>query len=889
MPNLKFLSILTGVLLVVFFVVYAAFYFVFLDLFVDLWWFQSLKLEFYFWLKLLYRFFLSGGVTLVFFAMFFFHFWIASSYLGLDPPESIQDNYIRRRQFRRFADVFMSGSMRFYIPVSLVLAIFVAIPFYDRWEASLLFFFGGDSGVKDILYGNDVSFYLFAYPIYMLVQRELLAVAVLVFCLVGLLYWLQDKFVPGQKRGFPLGAKIHLLILLAFVFAFVVWGFLLERFSLLYTNTHEPVFYGPGFIEIRYYLPLIWLSIVTFLSTVVTGGLFIFYQKPRMRTSFFASLVVFLCVWQLPHLKIVPNLLQKYVVNPNPVRTEGAFIKHNIDATLAGYRLDQVKTKEIRIDLNAAEDIATWGTQERFENVPVWDREFIIDTYRQLQEIRPFYHFKNVDEDRYPISGHTRQVNISAREVDISKLPPEAQNWENMHLRYTHGFGAVVTPAAQDADQPLIWYLRDLNLQSPVGLAVQRPDIYYGQVFNSGKSDYVIVPNELEVMGVFGTDVDLLGGYRGVGGIPIASYFRKALLAIYFQEEKIFFSANLLAESRVKMRRNINERINYIAPFLRLDKDPYLVMGKDRFYWVVDAYTLSQYYPVSTPSRDVFFQGSEDFNYIRNSVKITVDAVDGDVSFYIADTTDAIVKAYDRAYPGLFKPLQAMPEELHRHLRYPRDLFYVQMQIYAKYHQKQPELFYEQAETWASAIVREQPVFPYYQTMGFGNCGDREEFVMINPMTPVNRGNLSMIGIASILDKAGCGQDYTPGITVYRFAKDVQVNGPAQIEALTQQVPEISAQFTLWGQSGSRVSLGRMVLLPMGNTVLYVQPVYILSSKNQIPELVRVIVTVGNETVMDTTLASAFNRLKQRFIKDFADETKITPPIIGLPSVLPVK
>jgi len=881
MFNLKFLPALIGASLVIGFVAYVAFYFVFLDLFVDFWWFQSLKLEFYFWLNLLYKFFLSGAVTLVLFVIFFFHFWVASSYLGLNPPEEIEENYIRRGQFQRFADAFMSGSIKYYTPVSFVLAFVIAVPFYDQWEMALLYFFGDDAGVEDTLYGKDVSFYLLSYPVFMLIQKELLAVAALMFCLAALLYWLEHKLVPGQKREFPLGAKIHLTVLSFFVFAFVVWGFFLERYSLLYTASHEPVFFGPGFVEIRYQLPLIWLGMAGFLLTVFTGGLFVFSEKHRVKYPFFISLVLFLGILGLPKLQAIPDLLQKYVVNPNPVRTEKPFIQNNIDATLAAYGLNEVDTVDVEIKLDAAESIETWGTQKRFENIPVWDREFIIDTYRQLQEIRPFYRFRSVDEDRYNIMEHTRQVNISAREVDISRLPESAQNWENTHMRYTHGFGAVVTPAAQDADVPLAWYLRDLNMQSQVGLAVKHPDIYYGQIFQSDKSDYAIEPNQLDVIGVAGTDIPLRGYGYGRGGIPVSSYFRKALLAMYFGDEKIFFSANMTKESRIKFRRNIVDRVRYIAPFLHLDKDPYLVMTNDRFYWMIDAYTLSNYYPSSLPTEDFFAGESQQLNYIRNSVKVTVDAVDGDVNFYIADPSDVIIKAYDNAYPGLFKSLQDMPGELHKHLRYPRDLYYLQMKVYAKYHQSQPELFYEQAETWGAAIVRGQPVLPYYQTMDFGNCGDREEFVLINPMTQVNRSNLSMIGVASVLDKVGCGSDYKPTITVYKFGKEVQVNGPEQIESLTQQVPEISAQFTLWGQAGSKVNLGRMVILPMGNTVLYVQPVYMLSEKNQIPELVRVIVTIGTETVMDRTLASAFSRLRGKFAKDFSEESKVTAPMGG--------
>ncbi|MDD5578073.1 MAG: UPF0182 family protein [Methylobacter sp.] len=865
MRNWKFLTALIGPILVIGIILYVAFYFVFLDLFVDLWWFQSLKLEPYFWLRLLYKFFLFGGVTLVFFIIFFFHFWIASRYLGLNRSDEVLGSLDKNRRFQRLADKFMNGSVKIYTPISLILAVVVAMPFYKQWETSLLYFFGGDSGITEPVYGNDISFYLLSYPIYMLVQQELLSTAVLIFFLVGFLYWLEHNFVPNQHKEYPFGAKIHLMVLLGFVLIYVVWGFLLQRFSLLYIDTHEPVFYGPGFIEIRYKLPLIWLGIITFLATTITAGVYIFSEH-HLKAPFFISLIVFVGVLLLPKVQFIPELIQRYIVNPNPVKTEKPFMQHNIVATLDAYDLKNIKTVDLTIKLNATQDIETWGTQKRFENIPVWDREYLIDSYKQLQEIRPYYQFLSVDEDRYFILDHTRQVNLAAREVNISKLPLEAQNWENTHLRYTHGYGAVVTAAAQDADKPLVWYLRDLNLHSDVGFDVKHPDIYYGQE----KFDYAIVPNKLNVVGIAGSDPTLVEAYHGEGGVPIPSLFRKALFAFYFKDEKIFFSTNISTESKVKLRRNITERINMLTPFLHLDKDPYLVVTQDRFYWIQDAYTLSNWYPVSQPAADDFLEGNQNFNYIRNSVKIVVDAFDGDVDFYISDPSDAIIQAYANAYPGLFKNLEEMPAELKKHLRYPRDLYYLQMKVYAKYHQQSPELFYEQAETWQFANVRKQPVRPYYQTMDFGNCNNKEEFVMINPMTPVNRDNLSMIGVASILDGKNCGPDYKPGITVYRFGKDVQVNGPAQVEALINQNPEISAQFTLWGRYGSVVKMGRMIILPMGNTILYVQPIYLVSVKTKIPELTRVIVSIGNEVVMDKTLWSAFERLKKIYTKDAA-------------------
>ena len=297
------------------------------------------------------------------------------------------------------------------------------------------------------------------------------------------------------------------------------------------------------------------------------------------------------------------------------------------------------------------------------------------------------------------------------------------------------------------------------------------------------------------------------------------------------------------------------------------------MITEDRFYWIQDAYTTSDKYPVSKPAEDDFLDGKHKFNYIRNSVKVVVDAYHGSVNYYIAEPDDPIISAYSRAYPGVFKDLDEMPEELREHLRYPRDLFYLQMKVYAKYHQTIPALFYEQAETWQYAVINDKLVRPYFITMDFGNCNDQEEFVMINPMTPIHRDNLSMVGVAGTLDKSKCGISYDPGMTIYKFPREVQVNGPAQVDALIDQDPLISEQFTLWDQHGSEVKRGRMVILPIDNSILYVQPIYMLSRRTKIPELVRVIVSIGNQVVMEKTLWLAFQQLKRKFIKEAKDLT----------------
>jgi uncharacterized protein len=861
-----FLTMFTTVLVVLISLT-VAIYFIFIDFFVNFWWFQSLHFETYFWLRLFYKFIFSGGVTLVFFTLFFFHFWIASRYLGLNPESESLYVFDKRQKYKRLADNFARILVKIYTPISLVLAIFIAFPFYQKWETSLLYFFGRSSGVNDSVYGNDISFYLLSYPLYILIQKELLTASILILSLVGILYWLEHAFIPGQKKEYPLGAKIHLTALLGMVVAFVIWGFILKRFSLLYTETNEPIFYGPGLIELRYQLPLIWLAIFSFLALSVSAELFIFSEKPRIKTPLLISGVAFLFFLWLPTNRVMPDIIQKYIINPNPVKTNKPFIKNNIEATLNAYDLNNVNIIDLPIKLDPSEDVSNWTTQKRIENIPVWDREFLIDSYRQLQEIRPYYTFNSIDEDRYFILDHVRQVNFAAREVNLSKLPPEAQNWENIHLRYTHGYGAVVTPAAQDADKPLAWYLRDLNLYSPVGLSVKNPDIYYGEEQYS----YAVVPNQLSVVAISGDDVSIQKPFTGEAGIPFNSLFRKVLLAVYLHDLKIFFSPNITDQSKLKIHRNIKDRIRTLTPFLYLDTDPYLVITKDRFYWIQDAYTVSNWYPVSKATESDILAKGEKLNYIRNSVKIVVDAYDGQVDYYISDPSDPLIEAYANSYPGLFKHIEEMPADLYKHLRYPRDFYYLQMKIYAKYHQQDPALFYQQSETWQFAKVRGNLVMPYYQTMDFGHCDNIEEFVLINPMTPINRNNLSIIGLAGVLDKKNCTLNYHPGITIYNLGKKIQVNGPAQVEALIHQDPDISQEFTLWDMRGSRVQLGRMIILPMGNTILYVQPVYLVSTVLKIPELTRVIVSIGNHVVMDKTLWSAFSRLKKIFTTASAD------------------
>jgi uncharacterized membrane protein (UPF0182 family) len=864
MVKVKRIIFLLMVITIVLLLGYVAFYFLFLDLFVDFWWFKSLKLENYFWLRTFYRYFFSIGVTVFFFGVFFVNFWAASRYLGIDAEEEGVLDSSQRKRLYQIVRWFRTGSLALFTPISLIMAFVLAIPFYEHWEYATLFFFGSASGIVDPIFGNDISFYMFSYPMFTLVQKELLVVSCFILVLVSLQYWLAHHYIPAQKKNYPVGVKLHLSLLLIFLVVHAVWGWLLERFSLLYVDDHLPEFFGLGFVELRYQLPLIWLKIITFVLLVTLVATYFFSKSKRSVLPMTSCILFFTVLVGLSLWPVIPDFVSKYFVKPNPVSMERAFMENNIEATLAAYKLDNIHVEEKKLALNPVADIEKWKSQKYLDNVPLWGSELLIDGYRQLQGIRSYYSFPNVDESRYFINDHLTQVNLAARELNLGRLPSDAQTWENKHLRYTHGYGAVVTPTSQDADQPIKWYLHDLSLTSEQGFKIKHPEIYYGEEHY----DYAIVPNKLDIVGVSGhthTHTSTLDYYHGLGGIPLNSLFRKFLFSAYLGDKKTFFSTSVTRKSKLRFRRNIQERVQTVVPFLTLDKDPYLVITDDRLYWILDAYTLSDWYPDSFPINHEFSNEKRQFNYIRNSVKVTVDAYSGQLSLYISDPSDVIVAAYSRAYPGVFKQLDEMPDFLRKQLRYPRELFFLQMAVYVKYHQTQPELFYQQSETLAFSTVEGSQIQPYYITTTFNRCKGQEEFVLVNPMTPVNRDNLSVLAIAGTLSfrENACVDSYEPNLTIYKFHKDSQVNGFAQVNALIDQNTEVSSMFTLWDQHGSKLVKGRMVVLPMGDSILYVQPVYMVADDTKIPQLSRIIASIGNEVVMEKSLILALTQLQR--------------------------
>ena len=847
------------------------------DFLVDLWWFDSLGYAFYFWQRLLYRYVVFGGVTLLFFLIFFLNFWVASRFLGTAQyPEPKEQE--KRRAYKEILQLFRTGSMRVYTPLSLVLGILVAFPLFEQWEAFLLYVFGPAKGITDPVYSKDISYYLFSFPIYTLLQRRILIAFIGLLAGILLLYWIERRLLQQQEQRMPAGARLHVNILIAMVFLIEIWKFILQRYELLYTGFHEPLFSGPGFAEMNVVLPLIWICLL-FLA-----GLGFSLIRAINKGSGWKPLAAFAVLFALAlagrYSDFLPALVNEYIVKPNAITRESPYIQHNIASTLAAYKLTEVEVREVAPERLRGEPYA-YKTEGVFRNIPVWDGELLTDVFRHLQELRTYYDFSPVDVGRYTVRGHQQQVYLAARELRTAGLPEGARNWINRHLSYTHGHGVVMVPAGQYADVPMIWFIRGIPLESDFGFQVEQPSIYHGLL---DEYDYAIAPNDAGEFGYPKGDTNVIVDYSGEGGVPINTLFRKLMFAYYFKAKDIFFTLKTNERSRILFRRNIRERIKILTPYLMLDNDPYLVVTPKRLYWIQDAYTFSDFYPYAA----TYSVGDRKLNYMRNSVKIVVDAYDGHVTYYVFDRQDPIVQAYERMYPGLLKDQSAMPPELKSQVRYPQDFFNTQMEVYSKYQQTDPWVFYQQEDMWEfaeAASFRVQdvpPVKSYYLTLEMIEQG-RFDFLLLAPMTPKGKSNLRALAVAGS-DEPSYGK-----LIVYSFPKGQLVFGPAQIHALINQDTQVAQQFTLWDQVGSQVERGKMIIFPIGRVVFYIQPVYLKSSAQlKIPELKRIIMSEGQFVVMETSLEEAYNRLAERSREEIERiERRFAPPPQALPQPEP--
>ena len=810
------------------------------DVLVEMSWYHSLGYLKFLILKVTYKYIVLVSVTFFFFLILFLNFWVASRYLGV--TKFHKDNKVKK-----VIKGFRSGSLKIYTPLAFVLAIPLALPIFRQWENALLLFFAPSTGTSESMFGLDVSFYLFALPIIELVHSRILLSLILLLLALGVLYAAELKML--SKEGQPLyrGAKFHLSLVVILILGVHAAGYGLEALMLQYSNNNIELFYGPGYTEYYWQLPL--LGLAAFMMVPLGWSLIRLIYRQRG----FKTVILFVVLALFTHLfrnnQPLFNSVNKFIVKPNELARQAPFISQSIQSVLSAYNLQHVEQRKFQQKPLDAPFTLTVGMGD-LANIPLWDEELLEDVYQQLQAIRPYYQFTGVDAARYTIMGHLQQVYLAAREITTERLPDSAKSWVNQRLKYTHGYGLVMTPAAQEGEERLSWYIHNMPPESNVGFEIEKPAIYYGLE----NLDYVIAPNKSGEFDYPGGEESgtVVSDYEGNGGVRIAGLGRKLLYALYFNDRNLFFTTQIRKESRIHFRRNIIDRINELTPFFELDDNPYLVVTPDRLYWIVDAYTTSRWYPNSQPY-------NEDLNYIRNSIKIVVDAYDGTVDYYLVDQNDPIGKAYQGMYPGLISNLEDMPPDLHSQIRYPRNLFEIQMRMYAVYHQKDPQTFYQSEDLLQFAEFSRQDnlikMRPYYITLDLIEPGKRE-FLLMTPLLPYDRDNLRALGVVR-----SNSENYGE-IVFFTFPKGSQVYGPPQINALIDQNTDIAESITLWNQQGSEVKRGKMIILPMDGRIIYIQPFYMEASGTlRIPQLKRVIVCVDEHVVMDLSIEKAMRRI----------------------------
>ena len=788
-----------------------------------------------FWTPFVARICVGLFFAVVFFAIFYGNLWLARKISPrlLAVKDAGDEDILELKPSRRWPG-------RLLLLIAVVLAIIVGAAYSSRWEEVLLFLNRGSFGYADPLFNKDASFFVFTLPVWKTLVNFVGMTLLLTVIATALTYVADRALVLDARNRVRLAphVKAHLSVILALAMVAKAGDYMIQSWSLDY-STRGAVF-GASYTDVHASLPVLhFLAIVS----LVAAAIFLANIRYRgWRLPAIAIAVMFL-TWALAG-KVYPAIIQQYKVSPNEITAETPYIANNIEATRYAFGLNNITSvpDAATSDLTAAEIKAN---QPTLESVRLWEPRPALDTYQQIQEIRLYYSFIDVDVDRYVVDGHFRQVLISARELDQNQLQQQSQTWVNKHLTYTHGYGFVMSPVNEAGGDglPILW-VSDIPPRTDTDLKITRPEIYYGELGN----DYVVVKTTSAEFDYPKGDTNVSSTYAGDGGVPIKSKVRQLAFSFRFKTAKILFSNSLTDESRIMYLRTLRERVQALAPFLKYDKDPYLVLRDDgSLVWMWDAYTATDRFPYSQPHANTV-------NYIRNPIKVVINAYDGKVDFYQIDGQDPLANAWGKVFPGLFTPGDQMPADIRRHMRYPEDIYSVQADMLATYHMTDPAIFYNKEDVWEipTEIYGTEPAktVPYYQTLAFP--GQTEpEFALLLPFTPLSKQNMSSLLVARQ------DEDKYGKLATLDFPKDKLVFGPAQIEARISNEPDISAQLTLWDQSGSKVIRGNLLVVPIGNSVMYFEPLYLQATQSPIPELTRVIVAYGDKVVMEPTLAEA--------------------------------
>jgi len=725
---------------------------------------------------------------------------------------------------------------------AVLVALVLGFIMQSQWDALLRLLWAQSYGLSDPIYGRDIGFYLFALPFLERLQNTLLTLSLLT---TGVVLW--AYFDAGLLRfdrshgleGSP-PVRWHALLNVALFLALFAWGFYLDRYALLQSS--DGAVYGAGYTDTHIARPaLSGLALATLaLALLVLVPRFARHGRPMILAL--GGYVVLNVVGA----GIAPWLVQSFRVEPDELELETPYLRYNIAFTRAAFGIDAVDERS-DVELHALGAAALERNGETVDNIRLWDWLPLRNTYRQLQRIRAYYEFSDVDVDRYAFGGAYRQVMLAARELSDA-LPGGNDTWVNRRLQYTHGYGAAMSLSAEKSAQgnPIL-LVKDLPPETVAGIALDEPAIYYGEQM----SGYRIVNTAIAEFDYPKGDNNVYTRYRGHGGVRLDSFWKRLLYAWEEGDTSIAIASYITPRSRIQYWRTVAERVGRLAPFLHLDEDPYPVISNGKLYWVLDAYTLASRFPYAEPYRG-------DFNYIRNSVKVVVDAFQGDVSLYVMDPADAVLRVYTEALPSLFAPLERMPEDLRRHLRYPQALFQAQVEKYSTYHMTAPQVFYNREDLWAAPrekyageVVSMRPYYVLMRLPGESTL----QFLLMTPLTPAGRDNM-IAWVAARCDFPGYGE-----LVVYKLSKEHLIVGPIQVEALIDQDTGISQKLSLWDQRGSRGLRGNLLVIPMDHSFVYVEPVYLIAEDTDIPQLKRIIVSDGRRLAMAPTLGAALERV----------------------------
>jgi uncharacterized protein len=730
--------------------------------------------------------------------------------------------------------------------VSAGVGLFFAVGYYAQWDTWLRFRYGGAFGVPDPLYGVDVGFYLFHLPFYELLQTSLMLLTVLALAAVLLTYVSFGllRFSGNRKIVAEGKATSHLSVLLFILVANWGFGLYLDHYNLVYSTLG--VVYGAGYAADHVTRVALWIMVGVSAAACVLLALNFF--RPRFGALLMGS-GIFVALYVIGVL-VLPVVFEKFFVQPSELALETPYLKHYIALTRTAYQLDKIQ----EISYPALADLRSAviaRNEDTIHNIRLWDSRPLLQTYQQTQAIRLYYQFYNVGVDRYHLADGYHQVMLASRELS-PELPAQAQTWVNQYLQFTHGYDVVMNFVSKKVGGGFPKYLiENVPAESAYGLNITQPAIYYGE----SMPGYRIVATGIKEFDYPKGNDNVYTSYNGKGGIPLDSFWKKLLFSWTQKDVNIILTSYLRPESRIQIWRTVQERVAQIAPFLRLDNDPYPVLSAGRLYWIQDAYTDSDQFPYADPHGAGF---GDTLNYIRNSVKVVVDMYDGTVSFYVMDPTDPVLAVYRQAFPGVFKDLDHLSADLKKHLRYPEDLFAIQADEYKAFHMTDPQVFYNREDLWVAPketyAGQSQLMQPYYILMKLPGSNELQ-YLLMTPFTPQKRDNM-ISWMAAKCDFPEYGK-----MIFYQLPKEKLIYGPTQIDAMINQNTTISQQLTLWDQLGSRVIRGKLIVTPIENSFLYIVPLYLQAEGTNFPQLKRVIAVAADKVVMEPTLDEALNSL----------------------------